>query len=412
MPLQNKKILLGVTGGISAYKSVYLLRLLRRAGAEVKVVMTEAATEFVTPLTFESLAESPVHVRMFDGQRKSQSQGGTTVSPIEHIDLAKWPDLVVIAPATANTIAKLAQGRADDLLTTIVSACESTVLLAPAMNDVMWQNAANQDNLRALSDRGYRVVPPETGDLACGYEATGRMAEPETIFDIVRGQFESPFAKLRVLVSAGGTEEDIDPVRVVSNRSSGRMGFAMAEAARDMGADVTVVAANASVPAPAGVRIINVRTSAQMALALKEAFVDTDVLVMAAAVSDFRPVAPLEQKKKSEEKWTLELERTEDILAGLGAIKGNRMIIGFALETENLEANAMEKLRRKKCDLIVVNDPRTEGAAFSYPTNVVAIYNAKGLLYESDAPESKREIARRILSLASREGAFSKITVS
>ena len=408
MALRNRKILLGVTGGISAYKSVYLLRLLKRAGAEIKVVMTEAATRFVTPLTFESLADIPVHVRMFE----SEGTAGATVSPIEHIDLAKWPDLIVIAPATANTIAKFVQGRADDLLSTIVAAYEGTVLLSPAMNDVMWENPANQENLRVLSNRGYRVVPPETGDLACGYEATGRMAEPETIFEMVRAQFESPFAKLRVLVSAGGTEEDIDPVRVVSNRSSGRMGFAMAQAARDLGADVMVVAGTVSVAVPKGVRVTTVRTSEEMALALKEAFVDADLLIMAAAVSDFRPAAPLEQKKKTTDKWTLTLERTEDILAALGEIKGDRMIIGFALETENVEANAMDKLRRKNCDLIVVNNPHTEGAAFSHLTNVVTIYNAQGKLYESESPESKLEVARRILTLATHEGAFQKITVS
>ena len=405
MSLSGKKILLGVTGGIAAYKAVFLLRLLKRAGAEVKVVMTEAATAFVTPLTFESLSEHPVHVRMFEGEEKSSG----TVSPIEHIDLAKWPDLVAIAPATANTIAGLAHGRADDLLATIVSAYAGTLVIAPAMNDVMWASEANQDNLRTLSNRGVHVVPPESGDLACGYEATGRMSEPEAIFEAIRDRFESPFAGVRVLVSVGGTEEDIDPVRVISNRSSGRMGFAMAEAARDLGAEVTVVAASTSVPAPHGVRVTQVRTSAEMAQALRNGFEDAHVLVMAAAVSDYRPAAPLEEKKKREGNWTVELEPCEDILASLGADKGRRMIVGFAVETENVEANAMGKLRRKHCDLIVANNPHTEGAAFSHDTNVVSVWSEAGRLYESDAPESKRLLARRILELVSQHEAFSLI---
>lgn len=407
MSLEGKKILLGVTGGIAAYKAVYLLRLFKREGAEVKVVMTEAACQFVTPLTFESLSENPVHVRMFEGEGPKGA-----VSPIEHIDLAKWPDLVVIAPATANTIANLVHGKADDLLSTVVSAYEGAVLLAPAMNDVMWANPANQQNLRVLSDRGVRVVPPEKGDLACGYEATGRMAEPETIHEAVREWFESPYARVRVLVSAGGTEEDIDAVRVITNRSSGKMGFALAEAARDMGAEVTVVAANTSVSAPHGVRVIRARTSAEMARALKEAFVDADVLAMAAAVSDYRPVKAREGKRKrSDRSWKLELEPTEDILESLGGIKGQRMIIGFAVETEDVEKNALAKLAKKHCDMIVVNNPLEPGSAFDHDTNVVTIYSAAGKLYSSDGPESKRWIARRILQLAAEQDAFKRLLV-
>ena len=399
MSLTGKKILLGVTGGIAAYKAVYLLRLLKRAGADVKVVMTDAATEFVTALTFESLSEHPVHMRMFEGEGKSAG----AVSPIEHIDLAKWPDLVVVAPCTANTLANMAHGRADDLLATIVSAYRGPVMLAPAMNDVMWENAGTQDNMRLLSDRGYRVAPPEKGDLACGYEATGRMAEPETIFAAVQTLLDSPWRGVRVLVSVGGTEEDIDPARVVSNRSSGKMGFAVAEAARDLGAEVTVVAARTSVAAPHGVRLNRVRTSEEMLRALKEAFAQADVLVMVAAVSDFRPAAPLAQKKKSSDTWTLELVKTEDILAALGAEKGKRVIVGFALETDDEEQNARAKLAKKHCDLMVLNKP---DAAFGRDTNVVTILNSQGRAYQSSAPESKHEVARRILDLVSASEAF------
>jgi phosphopantothenoylcysteine decarboxylase/phosphopantothenate--cysteine ligase len=394
MGIEGKKILLGVTGGIAAYKAVFLLRLFKKAGADVKVVMTQAAVEFVTPLTFESLSEHPVHIRMFEGEGKSSG----AVSPIEHIDLARWPDLIVIAPATQNTIAALTHGRADDLLATIVSAYRGPVMLAPAMNDVMWENPATQENLRVLSGRGFRVAPPERGDLACGYEATGRMAEPETIFAAVRTLFESSWRGRRVLVSVGGTEEDIDPVRVISNRSSGKMGFAVAEAARDLGAEVTVVAARTSVAAPHGVRIEPVRTSEEMSRVLKKEFAGADLLVMTAAVTDFRPAAPLSEKKKSSETWSLDLVKTEDILESLGAAKGSRVVVGFALETENEEANARAKMQKKLCDLMVLNRPE---AAFGKDTNVVTIYGASGVVYRSAAPESKRELARRILELAS-----------
>jgi phosphopantothenoylcysteine decarboxylase/phosphopantothenate--cysteine ligase len=392
MSLEGKKILLGVTGGIAAYKAVYLLRLFKRAGADVRVVMTEAACEFVTALTFESLSENKVHIRMFG----AQSSG--TVSPIEHIDLAKWPDLIVVAPCTANTIAKFVHGKADDLLATLVTAYDGRVVIAPAMNDGMWNNEANQENITVLSNRGFVVVPPEKGDLACGYEARGRMAEPETVYATVENILESDFAGVRVLVSAGGTEEDIDPVRVISNRSSGKMGFAVAEAARDMGAEVTLVAAGTTLPPPPGVRVVRVRTSAEMSASLSEEFAGCDVLVMAAAVSDYRPAKAFGSKVKGAS-LTLELTRTDDILAGLGEKKRGRLIVGFALETDDVETNALEKMRGKHCDLMVVNDPTVEGAAFAHDTNVVAIYGAQGKLYESDDPEPKRAIARRIMSL-------------
>ncbi|MBP2681263.1 MAG: peptidase ClpP, partial [Candidatus Krumholzibacteriota bacterium] len=348
--LEGKRVLLGVTGGIAAYKSAYLLRLLRKEGAQVKVVMTESACEFVAPLTFEALSENPVHIRMFGSPAER-----TTVSPIEHIDLARWADLAVVAPTTANTIAKFAIAAADDLLSTIVCAFAGPVVIAPAMNDVMWRNPSTQSNLGKLAERGFRVVPPDRGELACGYESEGRMAEPDQIVEFVKTVCNGGFAGLSVLVSAGGTEEDLDPVRVVSNRSSGRMGFALAEAARNKGARVTVVAARSSVPPPVGVRLVRVRTSADMSRVLHEEFPRHDVLIMAAAVSDYRPASRLQQKKKGDA-WTLELLRTEDILASLGELKGHRFVIGFALETENVEHNAQRKRDEKRCDLMVVNN--------------------------------------------------------
>ncbi len=403
MSLDGKKILLGVTGGIAAYKAVYLLRLLKRENAQVRVVMTEAACEFVTPLTFETLSENKVRVGMF-----SDGEAIETGFPVEHVELAKWPDLVVIAPATANTIAAIATGRADNTLTTLIAAYDGQLLIAPAMNDVMWVNEPNQQNLATLSNRGVGVVPPETGDLACGYEAAGRMAEPEVIFTAIKNQFHSDFRGIRVLVSSGGTEEDIDPVRVISNRSSGKMGFAVAEAARDMGAEVTVVAANISVKPPLGVRVERVRTTAQMSSALKERFAESDVLVMAAAVSDFKLAAPFNGKVKSDS-LTLDLTRTEDILASLGGMKKKQLIVGFALETGDAQKNALQKLKKKNCDMIVVNDPLEAGAAFLHDTNVVTIYNSGGEIYRSEAPESKRAIARTILTLATKEKAFKKL---
>jgi phosphopantothenoylcysteine decarboxylase/phosphopantothenate--cysteine ligase len=253
------------------------------------------------------------------------------------------------------------------------------------------------------------VVPPRSGDLACGYEAEGRMAEPAEIMDYIKALYTSDFGNLRVLVSAGGTEEDLDPVRVIANRSSGRMGFAIAQAARDRGAQVTVVAARVSVPPPVGVRITSVRTSEEMSAALKTAFVEADVLVMAAAVSDFKMATPLAQKKKGAE-WTLSLTATEDILEALGKMKGKRFIVGFALETQDMERNARAKLAKKNCDLLVVNNPLDAGAAFEHDTNAVTIYNEAGPVLETGL-KSKREIADLILDAARKEKAFQKILV-
>ncbi len=400
--LEAKKIMLGITGGISAYKSVFLLRLLMGEGADVRVVMTEAACEFVAPLTFETLSRHKVHSKMFGGA----GQEGVA-SPIEHIELAKWPDVIVIAPATANTIAKLAWGRADDLLSTTVCAYEGVVVLAPAMNDVMWRNAATQENLHTLAKRGFRVVPPEPGDLACGYEGAGRMAEPELIVDFLNNLYRSDFGGVRVLISAGGTEEDLDPVRCITNRSTGKMGFALAEAARDLGSQVTVVAGRTTVAPPVGVNVVRVRTSDEMSQALKELFAENDVLIMAAAVSDFRPKEALSKKQKGDS-WTLHLTRTEDILASLGRMKGKRLIVGFALETDNVEENAKQKLRKKKCDLLVVNNPLEEGAGFEHDTNAVTIYGPGGVLL-STGILPKREIAEAILHAVYETETFQKI---
>jgi phosphopantothenoylcysteine decarboxylase/phosphopantothenate--cysteine ligase len=395
--LEGKRVLLGVTGGIAAYKSVFLLRLLRRRGADVQVVMTESACEFVSPLTFETLSEKSVPIQMF---KKSDTDG----SPVEHIALAKWPDVAVIAPATANTIAKLAQGTTDDLLSAIVSAFTGITILAPAMNEHMWTNRIIRENLTRLGNRGFRVVPPGEGELACGDEGAGRMAEPDEIVHALEALYSGALSGVNVLISAGGTEEDLDPVRFISNRSSGKMGFALAEAARDWGANVTVVAGRVSVPPPDGVRLVRVRTAAEMSHALTAEFASADMLVMAAAVGDFTASEPEAQKQKGDS-WTITLTRTEDILQSLGAVKESRFIIGFALETELVEENALKKMKKKRCDLIVANNPLEEGAGFGHDTNAVTIYNIGGKVV-STGVQSKREVAEVILRTACAQAGF------
>jgi phosphopantothenoylcysteine decarboxylase/phosphopantothenate--cysteine ligase len=399
--LEGKKILLGITGGIAAYKSVYLLRLLKQRGADVQVVMTQAACEFVAPLTFETLSERSVHIHMF-------KRGDSEESPVEHIALAKWPDVAVLAPATANTISKLAQGSADDLLSTVICAFTGPVVLAPAMNDKMWANEAVRDNLERLGNRGVRVVPPGEGELACKEEGAGRMAEPEEIVGFLERMYGGMLGNVKVLVSAGRTEEDLDPVRFISNRSSGKMGFALAAAARDQGADVTVVAGRVSVPPPEGVRLVRVRTGAEMSRELKKAFRSCQVLIMAAAVGDFTVEKPPAHKHKGDA-WTITLTRTEDILGSLGAAKETRFIIGFALETENVEENAVKKLSKKHCDLVVANNPAEEGAGFGWDTNAVTIYSGAGKLL-STGVKPKREIAEIILQTACQQESFKAIT--
>lgn len=396
-PLAGRRILLGVCGGIAAYKAVYLLRKLKEEDAEVRVVMTKAACEFVTPLTFETLSEEKVHLELF----RSPGEGGGAV---EHVSLARWPELAVVAPATANTIAKLAQGRNDDLLSAVLSAFEGRLVLAPSMNEGMWRNPATQKNLRDLSQRGVRLVPPEVGGLACGTEGVGRMAEPEEILRVVKNLYAGDFAGLRVLVSAGRTEEDLDGVRFLSNRSTGKMGFALAEAARDRGAAVTVVAGRTSVTPPPGVEVVQVRSNKEMSKALRELFPHADVLIMAAAVADFAPREPLPHKYKGD-KWTLELERTEDILRSLGEEKGQRFVVGFAVETGEGEKWAREKIQRKRCDLLVLNDPSRPGAGFEHNTNDVTIFNQRGKVLSSGL-RSKREVAELILDAVVKEASF------
>lgn len=391
--LTGKIIILGITGGIAAYKGAALCSKLVQAGAEVHVIMTESAAKFITPLTLQILSRHPVYIDTFDERDPAV---------VSHIDLADRADLIVIAPATANAIGKMAAGLADDMLTTTLLAATSPIIVAPAMNVHMYEHPAVVHNLELLASRGVMFVEPGTGQLACGYVAKGRLAEPEDIVVAIQAFFseQGRLTGKRVLVTAGGTVERLDPVRYLTNDSSGKMGFAIAEAAKVMGAEVTVIAGRTSVDPPAGVTVIRIESAQQMLEAVTERFEESDIVVKAAAVADYRPVVKHEQKqKKSGESLTLELEKTTDILQTLGERKTHQVLIGFAAETEDVERYAMDKLLRKHCDFIVANDVSREGAGFNGDTNIVQLFGPNGLI-EAMPIMSKREIARRILEHA------------
>ena len=435
--LRGRSIVVGVTGGIAAYKAAALVSRLTQRGADVRVIMTESATRFIAPLTFQALSRHHVHTDIFDERDPAV---------ISHIDLADHADLVIVAPATANIIAKMAHGLADDMLSTTLLATTAPILVAPAMNVHMYAHPAVQANLRLLAERGVRFVEPGTGPLACGYVGKGRMAEPEVIaaaaeallaemgaggmreaapaqasgaarpaaeaqeFRGADGSAQGILKGRRVIVTAGGTIERIDPVRYITNDSSGKMGIAIAEAARDLGAEVTLVAARVSAPLPFGVEIVRVESAEEMLRAVMERFDEADIVVKAAAVADYRPAVRRKTKmKKKEDRLTLELERTPDILAEAGRRKTRQLVIGFAAETEDLEANAMDKLRRKNCDVVVANDVTAPGAGFDVDTNSVAVFDAGGRVAEWTLMP-KREIGLRLMQLAAerlaaREGA-------
>lgn len=348
-PLTGKHILLGITGSIAAYKSAELVRRLRELSAEVRVVMTQTATEFITPLTMQALSGAPVRVRLLD----PEAEAG-----MDHIALARWADVVLIAPASANIIARLAHGLADDLLTTLCLASGAPLALAPAMNHQMWENAATAANCRLLlRERAVSIYGPAEGDHACGETGAGRMLEPaELIQHLTRLLTDPVLAGLRVVVTAGPTREDLDPVRFISNRSSGKMGFAIAQAAAEAGAAVTLVAGPTPLATPAAVKRVNVVSAAEMLAAVSAAISEAEVLISVAAVADYRPAVRAAHKlKKSAERLDLVLERTTDILATVAEMPDPPFTVGFAAETEDLEAAAREKLRAKHLDLIAAN---------------------------------------------------------
>jgi len=384
--LANKTIVLGVTGSIAAYKAVELAGKLTQAGAKVEVVMTESATKFVTPLTFRSITGRKAMTDVFE----DASEHG-----VWHVAMGEAADLVIIAPASAATIAKLAAGICDDMLTLVVMATKAPIILAPAMNVNMFENAANQENLAKLKKRGFAVVEPEYGRLASGAKGKGRLAELGKIIAAIEGAVgvKADLAGKSLVVTAGGTRERIDPARYIGNPSSGKMGYALAEAARDRGAKVTLVTASA-LPEPEGMTIIPVETAVQMKRAVAKAVAKADALIMAAAVADYQPKTAAKSKiKKTDPSLSLELVRTPDIL---GEVKGKFLRVGFAAESENLVANARKKLAEKKLDLIVANDITAKDSGFGVDTNKVTLIARKGKA-ESLPLMSKREVADRVL---------------
>ncbi len=379
----RENILLIVTGGIAAYKSAYLVRLLKRRGYDVRVVMSAAAREFVTPLTFEVLSGNPVPRGMFDPHITPQ---------VEHVELAVWADAVVVAPATADFIAKTALGLADDLASTTVCAARCPVLIAPAMNEGMWGNPAVTRNIRALEEDGRRIIEPRSGELACGDTGIGRMVEPEEIAKEIGAVFGTGrLGGVRVLITAGRTEESIDPVRYISNRSSGRMGFALASAVKAMGGHVTLIHGPVDVPVPRVDSVRMITTAAQLKTAVTRAFKRCDVLFMAAAVSDYTPARGRREKlKRVSGGMSIELKPTADILASLAAVKGReRIVVGFALETGEGEANARRKIVDKGCDFLVLN-VATRNSGFDVPTNQVTLFKGNRKLFSTPVVTKER----------------------
>jgi phosphopantothenoylcysteine decarboxylase/phosphopantothenate--cysteine ligase len=387
--LHGKEIVLGVTGGIAAYKAVELLRLLTKAGANVRVIMTREAMEFVAPLTFQTLSMNPVYIDLFSLISERD---------IGHIALADRADLIVIAPATANIIGKIASGLADDLLTTTVMASKAPVLIAPAMNVNMYQNSIYRENADKLARHGYLFVEPARGMLACGWEGEGKLQEPQIIFEeIVSVLTPKDLAGEKVLVTAGPTREEIDPVRFISNHSSGKMGYALARAAYRRGAAVTLVSGPTCLDEPYGVEMVRVISAVEMRDAVLRCLDESTIVIKAAAVADYRPEVRGERKmKKSDRPVTLKLVENPDILAEIGKMKGGRTVIGFAAETDNLVENAREKLQRKNLDMVVANDLGQEGAGFNVDTNVVKLLFREGDV--EDVPlMGKDELADLIL---------------
>ncbi|MEM6640830.1 MAG: bifunctional phosphopantothenoylcysteine decarboxylase/phosphopantothenate--cysteine ligase CoaBC [Pseudomonadota bacterium] len=396
--LKNKRILLGVTGGIAAYKAPDLVRRLAERGAEVQVVMTHGAQQFVTPLTFQAVSGRPVRTDLWDEEAEAA---------MGHIELARWADLVLVAPATAEFIASAAGGQSDSLLATLCLATDAPIMVAPAMNRLMWSDAATQSNVDTLRARGLAIAGPGDGGQACGERGAGRLLEPLEIVEHVNQHLilnaqRGPLFGVRVLVTAGPTRERLDPVRFLTNRSSGKMGFAVAAAARQLGAEVTLVAGPVSLPAPEGVQRRDVESAVQMHDAVHAAIDDVDVFVAAAAVSDYRAVEVASQKiKKSEDRLTLELERNPDILKSVASLAHPPFTVGFAAETQDVIANARSKLVNKKLDLICANavgeDESGQPLGFDVDDNELIVLDA-----QNETPikrATKRVVARELMAV-------------
>ena len=390
--IKDKHIAVGVSGGIAAYKSAGLVSLLKKAGAEVRVCMTENACRFIAPLTFETLSKNPVITDTFSRE---------TPYEVSHVALGKWADLAVVAPATANILAKAACGLADDYLSTFLLAAKCPVLFAPAMNSAMLHHPATQANLKTLEERGNIMIFGGAGLLACGDVGDGRMAEPEEIFAAMEAYFSEKrdFSGKKVLVTAGATRERIDDVRYLTNRSTGQMGYAVAAAAARRGAEVTLVSGITGLPAPKGVNRITAESAEDMFREVTRRFDEMDLVVKAAAVADYTPASPMEGKMKKGGDFALELVRTKDILAELGARKERQVLVGFAAESAELERYALDKLRRKNLDLIAANDISRQDIGFASDENCLHLYFADGRSVQIEKC-AKEQAAERLLDYA------------
>lgn len=390
-PLEGRHILLGITGSIAAYKAAVLCRLLRKEGAEVQVVMTALAKQFITPLTMATLSQRPILVEFFDPENGAWNS---------HISLGEWADCYLIAPATANTLAKMCHGVADNLLLTTYLSARCPVMVAPAMDLDMYAHHTTQRNLQDLAQHGVGIIEPGTGFLASGLEGKGRMAEPEQIVEALKAHFaaaeQQPLTGRHFVVTAGATIEPIDPVRYITNHSTGKMGYAIAEELARQGARVTLVSGRTALPIPQGVERVDVLSAQEMYEATTKAFAEADGAVMCAAVADYTPTTVATEKiKKQEGDMSIPLKRTQDIAAALGAVKGERILVGFALETNDEEANAEAKLTKKNLDFIVLNSLRDEGAGFGVDTNKVTLIDHSGAT--SLPLMSKKEVATAIV---------------
>lgn len=395
--LNQKNIVLGVSGGIASYKACTLVSRLSQKGANVKVVMTESATKFVSPLTFQALSRNPVYTDTFDEKDPKK---------IAHIDLADWADLVIIAPVTANVIGKLANGIADDMLTSVMLATKAPVYLAPAMNVNMYEHPAVLKNIQTLDEWGYHFIEPGSGFLACGWIGKGRLEEPETIIEVIEKHHSGQplLVGKKVLISAGPTREKIDPVRFFTNRSTGKMGFALAEAAAEQGAEVIVVAGPSEQKVyHKNIRRVDIETAEEMFEEIHKHFSECDIVIKAAAVADYRPKVIHDHKmKKQPGDWQIEMERTKDILKSLGEEKANQFLVGFAAETKDPLEYGLQKLEQKNLDAIVINNVAEEGAGFGVDTNIVTYVNSERKIEEM-AKATKKEIATKIIQFVARD---------
>ncbi|MDG5470236.1 bifunctional phosphopantothenoylcysteine decarboxylase/phosphopantothenate--cysteine ligase CoaBC [Jeotgalibacillus sp. ET6] len=386
----KKNILLCVTGGIAVYKAVALTSKLSQSDFNVKIILTKSAMEFVTPLTFQVMSRNDVYYDTFDEKDSKK---------IAHIDLADWADLIVIAPATANAIGKLANGIADDMVSTTLLAATAPVWIAPAMNVHMYDHPAVKNNIATLYSYGYRFIEPSEGFLACGYVGKGRLEEPEKIVELIRKKFQHDKGSLsgkHVLITAGPTREHVDPVRFFTNHSTGKMGYAIAQTAVELGAKVTLISGPVALKEPEGAEVISIETAEEMKQAVMEHFSSADIVIKSAAVADYRPAMRYDEKmKKSEGPMSLDFERTEDILKLLGQQKKHQILVGFAAETDHVEYNAKKKLQSKNADIIVANNIKQEGAGFSGDTNIVTLYFKNGEKKELPLL-SKHQVAEKL----------------